>query len=90
MRGPGIIIAAGDIIFKPGILSEDYIFLLSINGDVTLQPNNEFHGAVAAGDEVEIKSGSTLYQEDMPPALDFPEDPSSDVVYRSVVDYSID
>ena len=67
IRGPGIIIAVGDIYFAPGeqLGGEDYpIFIFSISGRAELQPGGDFYGAIAAGDQVEMKSNNrVLYPE---------------------------
>jgi hypothetical protein len=63
IKGPGIIIAIGDIYFAPGeqMGVEDYpIFIFSVLGKAELQPGGDFSGAVAAGGRVELKSNNNI------------------------------
>jgi Tfp pilus assembly protein PilX len=62
--GPGVIIAVGDIYFKPQaqLGGEDKpIFILSVSGKTLLQPGGDFYGAIAGGLEVDLKAGNKVY-----------------------------
>jgi len=60
--GSGCIIAVGDVTFQPAILSEpgDFIFIMSIEGEVTFQPSGAFYGSVAGDVWVTLQPGSSL------------------------------
>ncbi len=62
ISGSGCIIAVGDILFQPGMSSDegDFIFVMSIEGTVTMKPNGEFYGSVAGNVEIEVFPGSGL------------------------------
>ncbi len=78
--GSGCIIAVGDIWFNPQIVSEpgDFIFLMSIDGIVHLNPQSDFYGAIAGNIEVSLQPGVTINYIDPPldgdgnTDLDFP------------------
>jgi len=77
-NGSGCIIAVGDIDFQPHIDSgsspDDFIFLMSIEGTTSLQPQNDFYGAIAGNVEVDLKPGSSITYIDPPEdGLNFPE-----------------
>jgi len=58
--GSGCIIAVGDVYFAPkGDVGspDDFVFIMSVTGTVTLQPSGTFYGAIAGKVEVEEKSG---------------------------------
>jgi hypothetical protein len=64
ISGSGCIIAVGNVEFKPGrtAASEgDFIFIMSVNDTVILQPNGNFYGALAGNAEVDLQPGNTLY-----------------------------
>ena len=56
ITGSGSIIALGNIEFSPNMESgeNDFIFILSIEGDVGLQPGGEFWGSVAANGQADV------------------------------------
>lgn len=62
ITGSGCLIAVGDIKFAPTVSSgaDDFIFVMSINGTITAQPNGEFHGSFAGDVEVQVQPGSTI------------------------------
>ena len=62
IKGPGAIIAAGDIWFEPNIEAGDTdpVFLMSVEGTTTLKPGGDFYGAVAGSVEVELYPGTSL------------------------------
>ena len=62
ITGSGCIIAVGDVFFLPNISSEegDFVFLMSVEGTVTFQPNGDYYGSVAGDVEVTLQPGSSL------------------------------
>ena len=61
ITGSGAIIALGDIFFSPKVQSgpEDFVFVISISGNLQAQPQGDFYGAMAGG-SVDIQPGSTI------------------------------
>jgi hypothetical protein len=62
VKGPGVIIAIGDIEFKPkSQAGEDEgggpVFILSVLGTTTVQPSGHVYGAIAGGIEVIVQQG---------------------------------
>ena len=75
LYGPGCIIAIGDIVFKPNLASEDFIFVMSIEGSIDVQPNGDFYGTLAAAGDVTVKPGGGVFNpEEAPEGLNFPDD----------------
>jgi len=62
LAGSGCIIAVGDIYFAPNMDSnpDDFVFVMSIDGTVQLQPSGDFYGALAGDVEVTIQPNCTL------------------------------
>ena len=63
VTGSGCIIAVGDVYFAPkgDVGSEgEFVFIMSIEGTVTLQPGGDFYGAVAGNADVALQPGNTL------------------------------
>jgi hypothetical protein len=61
VKGPGAIIAVGDIYFKPKAqLTTDPVFVLSVLGKTWLQPGGNIYGAIAGSVEVDLQPGTTL------------------------------
>ncbi len=61
--GQGCIIAQGDINFMPNMDisdDEDFVFVMSIDGEVNFQPLADFHGSVAGNVEINLQPGCTL------------------------------
>lgn len=60
--GPGVVIAVGDIFFKPNIEAgmTEPIFIMSVSGTTTLQPGGDFYGAVAGSVEVDLQPGTSI------------------------------
>jgi len=73
--GPGCIIAAGDIDFQPNLMTgeEGFIFLMSIEGAIKFQPNNDFYGCVAGDVDVLLQPTAGLYWTEPDPGLEYPE-----------------
>ena len=72
VSGSGCIVAVGDVIYQPNILGDDFVFIMSVEGTVTLQPGNSFYGSIAGNCEVELMPGTSLNYEDPADGLDFP------------------
>ena len=49
ITGSGCIIAVGDVYFKPNMSSDedDFLFIMSIDGEVNFQPSGNYYGSVA-------------------------------------------
>jgi len=60
--GSGCIIATGDINFNPSMTSDpdSFVFVMSLNGTVSFNPNGDFYGSIAGDVEVNLQPGSTL------------------------------
>jgi hypothetical protein len=74
LTGSGCIIAVGDIMFKPNMLSspDDYILVMSVVGTNYMQPNGDFYGTLAGSVEVYIQNGDIHYGDGPPDGLNFP------------------
>ena len=62
VKGPGILIAIGDIEFKPKSQAGEEegggpVFVMSVYGTTTLQPSGTVYGAIAGGIEVYVQQG---------------------------------
>jgi len=71
VKGPGILIAIGDIEFKPKSQAGEEegggpVFVLSVIGTTTLQPSGTVYGAIAGGIEVYVQQGEE-------PTIEYPE-----------------
>jgi hypothetical protein len=71
VSGPGVMIAVGDIEFKPKSQVGEAegagpVFILSILGTTTLQPSGTVYGAIAGGIEIIVQQGEE-------PIITFPE-----------------
>jgi hypothetical protein len=75
ITGSGCIIAVGDIRFMPNILAGegDFIFVMSIVGDLTAQPLGDFYGSMAGMVEIDYQPGVTLTWSIPPNDLNFPK-----------------
>ena len=75
ISGSGCIIAKGDVTFQPGIDSgpDDFVFVMSIEGTVQMQPNGDFYGSVAGDTEVDLQPNNTLTWREPPAGLNFPD-----------------
>jgi len=61
VRGPGCIIAIGDIDFKPGIDAGDApVFIMSVNGTTKIQPGVNFYGCIAGKVLVDIDPSANV------------------------------
>ena len=89
ITGSGCIIAVGAVTFQPNISSEegDFVFLMSVEGTVTFQPNGDYYGSVAGNVEVTLQPGSSLTLVD-PEGAGF-EFPSGGVAELDIRTYTI-
>ena len=82
LYGPGSVIAEGAITFYPKITPGDtsFIFVLSVNGSVDVQPSGNFYGTLAGVSSIGLAPGNTITWTAPPadsqgnPLLDFPWD----------------
>ena len=60
--GSGSIIAIGDIYFKPNTEAgvTDPIFVMSVSGTTSVQPNGDFYGSIAGSVEIELQPGTSI------------------------------
>jgi len=72
--GPGCIIAAGDIQFQPslGTGEEAFILVMSVEGEVNFQPDNDFYGAIVGDVRISLQPNCTLNTTEPDDGLDFP------------------
>ena len=57
LEGTGAVASASDLSFQPGVNSVPYLFLMSVEGFVNLQPNGTFCGSAAGYTGVEAQPG---------------------------------
>ena len=62
LYGSGCIIARDDIDFQPTIPTDEegYILVMSVEGTVTMNPTNHFHGTVAGKSHVQVQPNNEL------------------------------
>jgi len=62
ITGSGCIIAVGDVYFSPNIQSDedDFIFVMSVDGNLQAQPNGDFYGSMAGMVEILYQPNSTI------------------------------
>jgi len=72
--GPGCVIAVGDVQFQPhlGTGEEAFILVMSVEGEVQFQPENDFYGALAGNVEVTLQPNCTLNTTEPDDDLDYP------------------
>jgi hypothetical protein len=60
--GSGTVIAVGDIYFKPNTEAgvTDPIFVFSVLGTTSVQPQGDFYGAIAGSVEVDLQPGTSI------------------------------
>jgi hypothetical protein len=75
ISGEGCIIAVGDVFFNPHLSSQEcsFVFVMSIDGEVKLNPDGDFCGSVAGDVHVQIQPGNTLKWVEPSDDLNFPE-----------------
>ena len=66
IAGSGCIIAVGDIDFQPSIASgeDEFVLVLSLEGEVAFQPSGNFTGCVAGNVHVQLQPGNEIYWTD--------------------------
>jgi hypothetical protein len=74
LTGSGAIIAVGDIDFQPAISSDadDFIFVMSLEGEIDMNPNGDFYGSLAGNTGVNLQPGSTITWREPPQDLNLP------------------
>ena len=73
--GSGCVIAKGDITGQPGIITEsgEFVLIMSVTGDVRVNPTGDFTGCIAANGEVELKpNGNITWISPTDKGLDYP------------------
>jgi len=62
ISGSGCIIAIGNLSFQPNIEADpdDFLFLMSIEGDANIQPNGDLYGSVAGDCMVDLQPNCNL------------------------------
>jgi len=70
--GTGCVIAKESINYQPNISGNDFVFLMSIEGNVTLKPGNSFYGSIAGSCTVELMPGTSLNWVEHGDGLNFP------------------
>jgi len=60
--GSGSVIAIGDIYFKPNTEAgvTDPVFVFSVEGTTSVQPNGDFYGSIAGSVEIELMPGTSI------------------------------
>jgi len=73
--GPGCVIAVGDVKFQPnlGTGEEAFILVMSVEGTVWFQPQNDFYGALAGNALVDLQPNCTINTTEPDDDLDYPE-----------------
>jgi len=66
ITGSGCIITVGDVYFKPNMSSDedDFVLIMSINGEVNFQPNGDYYGSVAGELVVNSQPGGYIEWKD--------------------------
>jgi len=72
LKGPGALVALGNIDFHPGISGTGFIFVMSVNGITNFQPNADFYGSIAGNTEVNLQPGCYLARSTPVPNLNIP------------------
>jgi len=62
ITGSGCIIALGDVFFSPHVQSgpDDFVFVMSVGGNLQAQPGGDFYGAMAGLVEILYQPNSTI------------------------------
>jgi hypothetical protein len=60
--GSGSVVAIGDIYFKPDTEAgvTDPVFVMSVLGTTSVQPNGDFYGCIAGSVEIELQPGTSI------------------------------
>jgi hypothetical protein len=73
--GSGCVIAKGDITCQPGIITEsgEFVLIMSVTGDVRVNPAGDFTGCIAGGGEVDLQpNGDIEWISPADKGLDYP------------------
>jgi len=72
--GPGCVIAVGDVQFQPHLATgeEAFILVMSVEGEIQFQPDNDFYGALAGNVEVTLQPNCSLNTTEPDDGLDYP------------------
>jgi hypothetical protein len=76
IRGSGCIIGVGDVYFTPNtemMNPDDFIFVMSVSGELQAQPNGTFYGAMAGLVEIMHQPGSIIQWHELQSNLNFPQ-----------------
>ena len=87
--GPGCIIALGDINFQPNMVSEEFLFIMSVNGDIQFQPGNDFYGSIAGNVQVTLQPNCSLNPVEPDDDYNFPMDANSTSTGSYIITYDI-
>jgi len=87
--GPGVIIAVGDLDFQPNMISEEFLFIMSIEGDIQFQPGNDFYGSIAGNVKVTLQPNCSLNPVEPDSDYNFPIDASSESLGSFIITYDI-
>lgn len=60
VRGPGCLIAKGNINFQPSVLGNDFVLVYSMTGAVEFHPSGNFTGCIAGSVDVQLQPGNTI------------------------------
>jgi hypothetical protein len=73
ISGSGCIIAVGDVTFQPGISAseDDFVFVMSLEGEVWFNPQGDFYGSVAGTTHVDLQPNCSLRWSQYPDGLNF-------------------
>jgi hypothetical protein len=76
IRGSGCIIGVGDVYFSPKaemLNPDDFIFVMSVSGDLQAQPHGTFYGAMAGLVEILYQPNSEIQWHELQSNLNFPQ-----------------
>jgi hypothetical protein len=84
ISGSGCIIAVGDITFQPTISSgeDDFVFVMSLEGEVWFSPQGDFYGSVAGSTHVDLQPNCSLRWKEYPDGLNFPGEDDSKLYWE--------
>ena len=93
VTGSGCIIAVGDIEFKPNLdcSEDDYILVMSVEGQTYMQPNGDFYGTLAGESEVYIQNGEARWNDpySVEGGLNFPGFTEDKSIYYSIYSWEV-
>ncbi|MFC1875300.1 hypothetical protein ACFLY3_04055 [Chloroflexota bacterium] len=93
--GSGCLVAVYDLTYQPQISGDDFVFLMSLQGVVTLQPGGDFYGSIAGDSEVNLQPGTSLIwtdPDDIDGNLNFPggdDDPNNSDLDWGILSWKI-